>query len=143
LLSLLMACSLSMPATMQDVAEYQHCLEYHDVWVLGLEWSNLIQDHFESKDHETAYRVIGCESWGIPTAKNPTSTAKGLWQFIDKTWTWVESKLKIKGSAFDPHLSTHYASFLVYNTEQGWGHWSESAHCWEAPNEKNKPTKIN
>lgn len=139
-----MACSLSLPATMQDLAVYQHCQEHQDVWVLGSKWHDLIEDHFEPEDHSIAYRVIGCESWGIPTAKNPTSSAKGLWQFIDKTWTWVESILKIEGSAFDPSLSTRYASFLVYKTEQGWGHWSESAHCWEAPNEKkDRFTKIN
>ena len=95
MLSLLIACSLSMPASTNDVAVYQHCMDHQDVWVLGSKWSDLVEEHFKPEDHETAYRVIGCESNGFASAKNPTSTAKGLWQFIDKTWTWVESVLKI------------------------------------------------
>jgi hypothetical protein len=142
LVGLLLACSLSLPASSQDLAEYQHCLEHHDVWVRSAQWSEVISTYFEPEDHLTAFKIIGCESWGIPTAKNPNSTATGLWQFISSTWSWVESKLNIEGSPMDPWLSTRFASFLKYKTEQGWGHWSESAHCWEVPIEKNKFSEI-
>lgn len=142
MLSLVFACTLSLPATIQEVDAYRHCVNHQDVWVLGAKWSSLIEDHFEPEDYKTAIKVIGCESSGYSKAKNPNSTAKGLWQFVDRTWTWVESKLKIKGSPMDPATSTRFAAFLVYETEQGWGHWSESAHCWEVPNEKNTTTRI-
>ena len=65
MLSLLIACSLSLPATTNDVAVYQHCKDHQDVWVLGSKWSDLVEEHFKPEDHETAYRVIGCESNGF------------------------------------------------------------------------------
>jgi len=142
LVALLLACTLSMPATSQDVAVYQHCLAHRNIWVLGTKWSDLVEDHFLPEDHLTAYKIIGCESSGVSSAKNPTSSAAGLWQFIDKTWTWVSSKLNIEGSALDPHTSTHFAAFLKYKTPQGWGHWAESAACWKGPNEKIKIISI-
>lgn len=142
MVAVLFACTLIMPATAQDVAEYQHCLAHSEVWSLGAQWSDLVEDHFLPEDHLTAYKIIGCESSGIPSAKNPTSSASGLWQFIDKTWTWVSSKLKISGSALDPHTSTHFAAFLKYKTPQGWDHWSESAACWKGNYEKNNLQRI-
>ena len=132
-----------MPATLHDVAEYQHCLEFQDVWVLGLEWSAEVKEFFEPEDHITAYKIIGCESSGMPLAKNPSSSAGGLWQFIDKTWLWVESRLKFSGSRFNPWDSTYFASYLKYKTPQGWEHWSQSAACWKGFYEKNKFTKVN
>ena len=143
MLAIAFACTLTLPASHNDVAVYQHCQENVDSWNLALPWTNLVIDHFDNSDLPIALKIIGCESSGVASAKNPTSTATGLWQFISKTWDWVENKLNVKGSPKDPHLSTHFAAFLKYETSQGWGHWSESAHCWEEPNEKNRFTKIN
>ena len=143
MVALVFACTLTLPATSTDIAVYQHCQENVDSWNLALPWANLVSDHFDYDDVSVALKIIGCESNGKATAKNPTSTATGLWQFISKTWSWVEYKLNVSGNPRDPHLSTHFAAFLKYKTSQGWGHWSESAHCWEEPNEKNKFTKIN
>ena len=33
--------------------------------------------------------IIDCESSGVANIENPTSTASGLWQFLDTTWSWV------------------------------------------------------
>ena len=136
MVALLFACTLVMPASTHDVDVFKHCQDNVDSWNLGIQWEDLVSFHFEPEDHLVAYKIIGCESSGFAAAKNPTSTAKGLWQFINKTWYWVSSKLDIEGSALDPHTSTHFAAFLKYKTSQGWGHWSESAHCWKEPNEK-------
>ena len=33
--------------------------------------------------------VIDCESGGVANIENPTSTASGLWQFLDTSWDWT------------------------------------------------------
>lgn len=38
---------------------------------------------------ETALRIAKCESSLNPLAKNPNSTATGLYQFLDGTWEWI------------------------------------------------------
>ena len=136
MVGLVFVCMLNVPASPADVQEFIHCSEYVDQWNLGTKCHEVVSIYFEPEDHAVAYKIIGCESWGVPTAKNPTSTATGLWQFISKTWTWVESKLKISGSPTDPYLSTRFAAWLFYNTNQGAGHWAESAFCWEVSNGK-------
>lgn len=38
-------------------------------------------------NQDTAVRISKCESRLNPLAKNPYSSAKGIYQFIDKTWS--------------------------------------------------------
>lgn len=35
--------------------------------------------------------IANCESTLNPEAKNPRSTAKGLFQFTDPTWEWIQA----------------------------------------------------
>ena len=37
-------------------------------------------------NEDIMYSIMMCESGGNPKAKNPTSSAKGLYQIIDGTW---------------------------------------------------------
>lgn len=46
---------------------------------------------------EDALRIAQCESGFLYNAKNNTSTAKGVYQFINGTWDWVGAK----GHQFD------------------------------------------
>jgi len=48
-------------------------------------------------DPEDAIRIAKCESTFNPHAKNPNSTAKGVYQFLDGTWEWINAS----GHQFD------------------------------------------
>ena len=43
-------------------------------------------------DVDTALRVANCESSFNRFAKNPNSSAKGVYQFLDGTWEWIRAK---------------------------------------------------
>jgi hypothetical protein len=42
-------------------------------------------------DPEVAFNIADCESDFNPYAQNPNSTAKGIYQFIDGTWDWIDA----------------------------------------------------
>jgi len=46
---------------------------------------------------DAALRIAQCESNFDPYAKNPHSSAKGIFQFIDGTWKWIGAE----GHQFD------------------------------------------
>jgi hypothetical protein len=73
--------------------------------------------------------IIACESSGSPTAQNPTSTASGLFQFIDGTWR------AYGGTEFAPRakLATPDEQHIVANrayAAEGYRPWNASKHCW-------------
>jgi len=71
---------LQTPDTMsnQDIELDPVICSMRDVVCDGEDWRNTLT--------ATEYRIMMCESKGDPLAQNPNSTAKGLFQFIDKTW---------------------------------------------------------
>jgi soluble lytic murein transglycosylase-like protein len=48
-------------------------------------------------NHTDALRIAECESSFDPRARNPRSSAKGIYQFTDTTWAWI----KAPGNQFD------------------------------------------
>lgn len=70
----------------------------------GFGWSQL----------PTAMSVIHRESRGDPRAKNPASTASGLFQFLSSWWLG-------KWDPFDPVKSMHHAEKAVRAV--GWSPW--------------------
>jgi len=67
--------------------------------------------------------IIQAESNWNPKAKNPTSTASGLFQFIKGTWEY-----HCKGHVFDPE--DNIACGLRLLDQGGDRHWDASAHVW-------------
>lgn len=70
-----------------------------------------------------AARVCRCESSNNPSARNPDSTATGLFQILRGTWFDYGS-----GNIYNPYdnSSTGYRIFKG----QGWGAWTPSRKCW-------------
>jgi len=73
-------------------------------------------------------RIIECESGWDYQAQNPNSSARGLCQFINGTWDYVQKKW---GEELD-RLNYHdqmYACKRLYQ-EEGERHWLSSKSCW-------------
>lgn len=73
--------------------------------------------------------IIKCESGGNPTAKNRTSTASGLFQFINGTWA------AYGGLEFAPtaRQATVEQQYIVANrafAREGYRPWNASKSCW-------------
>lgn len=75
---------------------------------------------------ELPLNIAWCESRFIPHAKNASSTAEGIFQFIDGTWLNnctdnLEDKL-------DAKKNIDCAVRML--SEGGEGHWTASKDCW-------------
>lgn len=87
------------------------------------DWRPLVSRYFAAADVAKALRVIACESTNDASAKNPRSSASGLWQHLAKYWASRSAAAGIPGaSIWDPEASTIVAAWLVY-ADTGWGHW--------------------
>ena len=74
-------------------------------------------------DYEILEKVAWCESGWKAEAKNPNSTASGIFQFIESTWlVWG------KGEVFDPHDNIE-AAVRLYEA-RGLKPWEASRICW-------------
>ncbi len=90
----------------------------------------LVAAFFEPRHVNLALRVIRCESRGNPTAKNPTSSASGLFQHLGSLWDGRAAKAGWEGAdVFDPVANVAVAAWLVYEGG-GWSHWYPSRACW-------------
>jgi hypothetical protein len=75
-------------------------------------------------DHaDEARQVIACESSGNPKAKNPNSSASGLFQIIDGTF----KHHGCTGDVFDPYTNISCAK-RIFN-DRGWQPWTASNAC--------------
>lgn len=93
-------------------------------------WRPLVAAYFGPNEVERALRVIYCESSGDPNAKNPSSSASGLFQHLSRFWAERSIDAGWAGAdIFDPEANVAVAAWLVYNGG-GWSHWNPSRHCW-------------
>lgn len=76
-----------------------------------------------------AERIIQCESSWRADAKNPSSSAYGLGQFITPTWNYVQKKWGIELDRDNPEHQMYAVVRLL--SEEGTNHWKESRHCWD------------
>jgi hypothetical protein len=94
------------------------------------DWRPLVAAFFMPEDVDRAIRVIQCESKGDPWAKNPRSTASGLFQHLRSMWPPRAADAGYAGAdVFDPVANVATAAWLVYEGG-GWSHWYPSRPCW-------------
>lgn len=85
-------------------------------------WRGLVEKYFKPRDVQWAMRVMECESRGDPNAKNPHSSASGLFQHLGSYWPERSTKAGWAGAdIFDPEANIAVAAWLL-----DWGgrsHW--------------------
>lgn len=78
-----------------------------------------------------ALAIAKCESGLNPLAKNPDSTASGIFQFIRSTWKYVTQDYLLWGgtpNVFDAKLNIIAGIALL--KEEGVTPWESSRSCW-------------
>jgi len=89
------------------------------------QWRPLVAVYFPS-EVERALCILDHESRGNPNAKNPRSSAAGLFQFLRSTWDRVP--LSVSGGSYDsgqvyqPEANIRSAAWL--QARSGWWPWS-------------------
>ena len=90
------------------------------------EWASLVSMYFASSQVNQALSVLQCESKGNPNAQNSSSSAAGLFQFVQNTWDWVAgetgSPTYAQGGPFDAEWNVINAAWLS-NGGKDWSHW--------------------
>lgn len=85
-------------------------------------WRPVVAAHFPANQVNRALAVIWCESKGNPNAANPRSSARGLFQHLERYWPARSSKAGYAGaSILNPEANTAVAAYLVRTS--GWHHW--------------------
>ena len=99
--------------------------EYRELTFAPSRWRPLIARHFPEAQVHKAMRVMRCESGGNPDAKNRSSTAAGLFQFLKSTWNRVARETgspAYRDGVYDPVWSVVNAAWLWEHG--GWRQWS-------------------
>lgn len=98
----------------------------------SLEIRTLVEAYFPTHEVETALCVSWLESKWNPDAKNPRSTAAGLWQFLRETWDRAADALGLPTYAedgpYDPNDATRAAAWLQARGT-GWRQWAVYSSC--------------
>src|SRR5207245_1571918 len=73
--------------------------------------------------------IAKCESGGNPHAQNASSSASGLYQFIDSSWAaYGGKKYGPRAKDATPAQQTEIAQAAV--ARSGLTPWKASQHCW-------------
>jgi hypothetical protein len=87
------------------------------------QWRGLVSAYFPASQVERALCIMEKESGGNPNAKNPRSSASGLFQHLARFWGERSSAAGWGGSSiWNPEANIAVAAWL--QRTGGWGHWS-------------------
>lgn len=81
----------------------------------------VIRHIFPDATEDAAVKVADCESGLYRYAKNPRSTASGLWQLLRLHWAG-------RFNPFDPYASSYYV-LRITDGGKNWGPWYPSYSC--------------
>ena len=102
-------------------------------WTGNVEqWRPLVAKYFAPDLVDQAMCILAHESKGNPGAKNPRSSAAGLFQFLRKTWNSVPTS--ITGGSYDsgavylPEPNVAAAAWLQHRVGS-WRPWTVSPLC--------------
>ena len=85
-------------------------------------WRPVVDMYFPEDRVDWALRIMECESKGKPDAKNPTSSASGLFQHLARLWPpRAEAAGFADADVFDPFANIAVAAWLLENG--GPSHW--------------------
>jgi len=92
-------------------------------------WRPLVEEYFPQELVDQALAIIECESNGDPAARNPRSSATGLFQFLSRTWENASGPAGFEGaSPLDAEANVAAAAWLVdFSLDAGhsaWKHWT-------------------
>lgn len=83
--------------------------------------------------------IIACESGGDARAQNPSSTASGLYQFINSTWkAYGGSTARAKDASVSEQRRVAERAFAA----EGYGPWAASRSCWSGKIGSGTPVKV-
>ena len=90
------------------------------------QWRPLVAAYFPAGEVDRALCIMGHESRGDPNAKNPRSTAAGLFQFLRSTWNSVPLSVSggsyQSGQVYQAEPNIRAAAWL--QARSGWTQWS-------------------
>ena len=92
-----------------------------------VEVEGLIRTYFQPEDVDLAIQICWCESRFDASARNPTSTASGLFQVMKGWWSGEWSSYP-PFDPYDPNENTKFSAWLFYNS--GVQNWNASKGCW-------------
>lgn len=85
-------------------------------------WRPVVDRYFPEDRIDWALRILACESHGDPQAKNPNSSASGLFQHLARLWPQRAAAAGWENAdVFDPFANIAVAAWLLDNG--GTSHW--------------------
>ena len=86
------------------------------------QWRTLVAAYFPADQVDRALRIMACESRGNPLAKNPGSSASGLFQHLARYWPTRSAKAGWAGASIWSAEANVAVAAWLWRTG-GWGHW--------------------
>lgn len=133
--------SIGITPTVDQLDDLQQC--YKDLPGNCLTYSPLLVEHFYEDNLETAFKIMWCESRGLPNAYRWQDQDSGLFQFIPRTYGWVvqnsdlpywDYPINNTYAQFIPEVNIKAAAILVqdlHSYQPYWKPFSSSENCWK------------
>jgi len=132
-----MTALLSLALTVTPTQPVDAISAWHQDWALAQieadprlveRWRPLVEVFFDPDDVDFGLCLIRFESSGDPAAKNPHSSATGLFQHLARYWPERSTKAGWDGaSILDPVANTAVAAWLLKTG--GPKHWVVAGRC--------------